>query len=136
MTNLLMAVATILVTNTTEELGGYNYISGPCPEGRIGCAVMHGIPSGPPTKKIVSTTVSRVTNVVHATLPNPIEIGRCPLVCVRQEFDWVTKAEWQPKPATTNTDFSTPQQASVYSLTNSYGTAGIIVGTNLSLLVP
>lgn len=123
----------MLVTNTTEELTGYDYIAGPCPEGRIGCAVMHGIPSGPPKKKIVSTTVSRVTNVVHATLPNPIEIGRCPLVVVRREFDWVTKAEWQPQPPTTNTDFTVPKQASVFFATNSV-VFGLMVKTNQQLI--
>lgn len=58
-TNLLATVVITLVTNVTERVPMEPHMV-PCPEGRIGCAVIHWGPDTPvlnPTNKWVRTTI-------------------------------------------------------------------------------
>lgn len=59
-TNLLATVLVTLVTNVTERVPMESHMV-PCPEGRLGCLVIHWSPETPvpnPTNKWVRTTIT------------------------------------------------------------------------------
>lgn len=110
MTNLIFAVTTLFVTNTTEQLS-YPQMHEPCPDPSFAlrgtsCAVMHwqDDKSQGPNAKTVTTTAFRVTNIVevmrdgHYVLtdvkPFVFEIGRETLWQTNVSFSYVTEKKW------------------------------------------
>jgi hypothetical protein len=120
MTNLLFSIVTVLVTNVTEATNErYEQYPGPCPEGRIGCGVMHGWVQGPKiaeaTERTVTTTYRRVTNAVCAEpLVPSMLLGSCELSNHVEVFE----RQWVPR--TNYVSDAKPVAANDYASTNRY----------------
>lgn len=98
LTNLIFSVVVTIVTNTAEVNNErYNWIAGPCPEGREGCAVFHGIRGAllsAATERTVTTTYTAKTNWVCKEPFYEIPKGECVLSnkveVLKLEQKWVS----------------------------------------------
>lgn len=94
-TNLLAAIVVTLSTNTVEKVTGYlNQVQDVCPEGRVGCAVMHwkGVD---PNEKTITTTAKRTTTLTFDWMGKTQAVEH---VEVLWESNKVVRLEWREVP--------------------------------------
>lgn len=103
MTNLLFAIVVSLVTNSSEQISYQQIVTGPPHATEDGQMTFHAVAYfrndlSKPLSKVVTTTVSRVTNAVNGKMS--VEVGREELSRTDQSFTFARKTteEWIPGP--------------------------------------
>lgn len=129
MTNLIYSVVTLLVTNvSTADNATYEQIFEPCPEGRIGCLVMHGQHNG---RKLTEATERTTTYSVvreerlYARFCEACEQMQAKTVTPLTNWSVVSRLDSKWVPMATNG----PVAQSIFN-TNQFQSLGILCLTN------
>lgn len=122
-TNLVASIVVSIVTNVSERWPTHAEAV-PCPEGRIGCAVLHWgpeIPDKDPTNKWVRTTIKRVTTCKFTWNDKPREVLDEEILS-SDEVRYEIKNSWIPIATNQPTYHSVLPGPGIIILTNGFQT--------------